>query len=171
MSSFIHSIAVSAPSVRSVAIAALMGATMLATPLTVARAEQAAVTQTQAGATAPATKGESVEQRITALHASLKITADQDAKWNAVAQAMRENAANMDKLVASSQTTPPQNLSAVDDLKSYQKFAQAHVDGLKNLIASFEKLYADMPAAQKKIADTVFDTNERKADAAPAKQG
>jgi periplasmic protein CpxP/Spy len=171
MSSFIHSIVVSAPSVRSVAVVALMGATMLATPLTAARAEQAAVTQTQAGATAPVTKGETVEQRITALHASLKITADQESRWNAVAQAMRENSANMDKLVASSRTTPPQNLNAVDDLKSYQKFAQAHVDGLKNLIASFEKLYADMPAAQKKIADTVFDTTERKADAAPAKQG
>jgi protein CpxP len=171
MSFFIHSVAVSAPSVRSVAIAALMGATMLATPLTAARAEQAAVTQAPAVATAPATKGETVEQRITALHASLKVTADQEAKWNAVAQAMRENAANMDKLVATSRTTPPQNLSAVDDLKTYQKFAQAHVDGLKNLIASFEKLYADMPAAQKKIADTVFDTNERKADTAPAKQG
>lgn len=144
---------------------------MLATPLTAARAEQAAVTQTPAVATAPATKRETVEQRITALHASLKVTADQDAKWNAVAQAMRENAANMDKLVASSRTTPPQTLSAVDDLKTYQKFAQAHVDGLKNLISSFEKLYAEMPAAQKKIADTVFDTTERKADTTPAKQG
>jgi len=171
MSSFIHSIAVSAPSARSVAIAALMGATMLATPLTAVRAQQVATPQTQAAATAPATKGETVEQRITALHASLKISANQEAKWNAVAQAMRENAANMDKLVASNRTTPPHNLSAVDDLKSYQKFAQAHVDGLKNLIASFEKLYAEMPAAQKKIADTVFDTTERKADAARAKQG
>src|SRR5437868_3740613 len=113
MSSIIHSIAVSAPSVRSVAIAALMGATMLATPLSAARAEQAAVTQTQAGATAPVTKGETVEQRITSLHGSLKITADEESKWNAVAQAMRENAANMDKLVASSRTTPPpQNLNA-----------------------------------------------------------
>ena len=84
---------------------------------------------------------------------------------------MRENAASMDKLVAASRTTPPKNLSAVDDLKSYQAFAQAHVDGLKNLIASFEKLYAGMPDAQKKIADTVFDTTEGKADTAPAKRG
>jgi ABC-type transporter Mla subunit MlaD len=147
---------------RSVAIAALMGATMLASPLTAARAEQGAAPQTQAAASATATKGETVEQRITALHGSLKITADQDAKWNAVAQAMRENAANMDKLVAANRTTPPKNLSAVDDLRTYQKFAQAHVDGLKNLISSFDKLYAAMPEAQKKVADTVFDTTERK---------
>jgi protein CpxP len=171
MSSFTHPIAMSAPFARSVAIAALMGATMLASPLSAARAEQAVAPQNQAAKAAPETKGETVEQRITNLRASLKITADQEAKWNAVAQAMRENAANMDKLVAANRTTPPQNMSAVDDLKSYQKFAQAHVDGLKNLIASFGTLYAAMPDAQKKIADTVFDTSERKADTAPGKQG
>jgi periplasmic protein CpxP/Spy len=164
MSSFIYPIAVSAPIVRSVAIAALLGATMLASPLSAARAEQAAAPQNQAaaGATdtrATETKGETVEQRITNLHAALKITPEQGTQWNAVAQAMRENATNMDKLVAATRTTPPQNMSAVDDLKSYEKFAQAHVDGLKNLIASFEKLYATMPNAQKKGADGVFSTS------------
>jgi hypothetical protein len=166
MSSFTLPIAVSAPFARSVAIAALMGATMLASPLSAARADtaanaaiqlaQAATPQSQATAGATETKAETVEQRITNLHASLKITADQEATWNAVAQAMRENAANMDKLVAATRTMPPQNMTAVDDLKSYQKFAQAHVDGLKNLIASFDKLYAAMPDAQKKVADGVF---------------
>jgi protein CpxP len=170
MSSFTHPIARSAPFARSVAIAALMGATMLASPLSAARAEQGAVPQNQsaAGATdtkGTETKGETVEQRITNLRASLKITADQETKWNAVAQAMRENAANMDKLVAANRTTPPQNMSAVDDLKSYQKFAQAHVDGLKNLIASFDKLYTAMPDAQKKVADSVFSTAGRQAAA------
>jgi protein CpxP len=158
MSSFTFPISCRAPFVRSVAIAALMGATMLATPISAARAEQAAVPHTQAAAAATETKGESVEQRITSLHAALKITAAQEAQWNAVAQAMRENAANMDKLVAANRTTPPQSMSAVDDLKSYEKFAQAHVDGLKNLIASFEKLYTAMPDAQKKVADGVFNT-------------
>jgi len=47
---------------------------------------------------------------------------------------MRENAAAVDKIVAENRTTPPQNMTAVDDLKMYQKFAQAHVDGLANLI-------------------------------------
>ena len=110
MSSFTHPIAMSAPFARSVAIAALMGATMLASPLTAARADtaanaaiqlaQAAAPQNPAAAGATETKGETVEQRITDLHAALKITPDQDAKWNGVAQAMRENAAAMDKLIA-----------------------------------------------------------------------
>ena len=159
MSSFTHPIAVSAPIVRSVAIAALMGATMLATPFAEARAEQTVAPQNHAAAAATETKGETVEQRITNLHGALKITSEQGTQWNAVAQAMRENAANMDKLIAVNRTTAPQGMSAVEDLKSYQKFAQAHLDGLKNLIGSFEKLYAVMPDAQKKVADGVFNTS------------
>jgi len=173
MSFFIHSNAVSAPLARSVAIAALMGATILATPMTAARADtvtsaalqlaQAAAPQNPAAAGATQSKGETVEERITNLHAALKITPDEETKWNGVAQAMRENAATMDKLVAANRTTPPQNLSAVDDLTTYEKFAQAHVNGLKNLISSFKTLYTAMPDAQKKTADEVFKTSGRAA--------
>jgi periplasmic protein CpxP/Spy len=173
MSSFIHSKAVSAPFARSVAIAALMGATILASPLTAARADtvasaalqlaQAATPQNPAAAGATQSKGETVEERITNLHAALKITPDEETKWNGVAQSMRENAAAMDKLVAANRTTPPQNMSAVDDLTTYEKFAQAHVDGLKNLISSFKALYTAMPDAQKKTADEVFKTSGRAA--------
>jgi hypothetical protein len=176
MSSFTHSVAGSALLARSVAIAALMGATMFASPLAAARAAtvaadglangafqlaQAAGPQKPAATGATATKGETVEQRITNLHAALKIAPDQDAKWNSVAQAMRENAAAMDKLVASTRTTAPQNTTALEDLKTYQKFAQAHVDGLKNLISSFGTLYDAMSDAQKKNADMVFATSGR----------
>jgi hypothetical protein len=171
MPSFTSPIALPAPFVRSVAIAALLGSSMFVTPLTAAlagtatdapiRFAQAATTPVVA--TAPETKGETVEQRITALHAALKITPDQDAQWNNVAQAMRENAAAMDKLVASMRTSPPQNMTAVEDLGNYQKIAQAHVDGLKNLISSFETLYNAMPDAQKKIADQVFQNTAQNA--------
>ena len=146
-----------APFVRSVAIAALLGATVLATPLTAAWAADAPV-KTAATTEATQTKGETVEQRITDLHAALKITPDEEKSWNGVAQAMRENAAAMDKLVATNRTTPPQSMSAVDDLKTYQQFAQAHVDGLKNLISAFSTLYDAMPDAQKKVADEVFQS-------------
>jgi periplasmic protein CpxP/Spy len=166
MSSFTKPLAMSAPFSRSVAIAALMGVTVLASPLTAAHADtaanvairlaQAAPTQNPAATGATETQGETVEQRITNLHTALKITPNEEALWNGVAQSMRENAAAMEKLVAQPRTTPPQNMSAVDDLKMYQKVTQAHVDGLKNLIASFGKLYAAMPDAQKKAADDVF---------------
>ena len=57
-------------------------------------------------------------------------------------------------------------MSAVDDLKTYQKFAQAHLDGLKNLLSHFEGFYAAMPDAQKKIADDVFRSTRKAATAA-----
>jgi len=155
-----HPIAAPAPFVRSVAIAALMSATFLATPLTATSAlAQTAVTSTPAAATATETTGETVEQRITTLHASLKITPAEETQWNGVAQAMRENAAAMDKLIATNRTTPPQNMTAVQDLQTYQQFAQAHVDGLKNLSTAFSTLYNAMPDTQKKVADQVFQTS------------
>jgi hypothetical protein len=106
MSSFTNSIAMSGPFARSVAIAALMGSTMLASPPTEARAAPDAVIQlvqadtSRAAARATEAKGETVEQRIRTLQRALRITSDQEPKWNAVAQAMRENAINMDTLIA-----------------------------------------------------------------------
>ena len=137
---------------RSAAVAALLSLPVVALPL----AAQAQNKPT-ATATNPAeAKDQGVEQRITQLHAELKITPDQESKWNTVAQAMRDNAANMEKLVAEKRRQPPQSMTAVDDLKTYQEFAQAHVDGLKNLTSAFSSLYDSMTDAQKKNADQVF---------------
>ena len=172
MPSSTYPIAMPVPFARSFALAALIGAATLACPLAAAYADSPANAEfrlTQAAAPNPSaaprnpaaagateTKGETVEQRITTLHSALKITSDQDAKWKAVAQAMRENAAAMEKLEAETRKIPQQTMTAVDDLNMYQKFAQAHVDGLTNLIDDFKALYASMPAAQKKNADQVF---------------
>ena len=172
MSSFTNPISLSTPFTRSLAIAALMGATMLVSPLTAARADgtTAATIQLAQAATpaaAPASsaakgateaKGDTVEQRITNLHSALKITPDEETNWNGVAQAMRENATEMQKLAADRASQSPENMTAVQDLKGYEKFARAHFEGLKNLISSFDTLYNAMPAAQKKIADEVFQT-------------
>jgi hypothetical protein len=161
----IHAPILAAPFVRTVAIAALMSTTILASPMTAAWAQNAPV-KTAATTEATQTKGETVEQRITNLHAALKITPAEETQWNGVAQAMRENASAMESLVATNRTSPPQSMSAVDDLKTYQKFAQAHVDGLKNLISAFGSLYDAMPDAQKKVADEVFKTSGRGASPA-----
>ncbi len=100
-------------------------------------------------------KGESVDQRISRLHSELKITPDEEKKWDDVAQAMRENAASMEKLLQEKHQNR-ENMTAKDDLKNYQEFAQAHVDGLKNLRSAFDDLYDAMPDGQKKVADQVF---------------
>jgi protein CpxP len=168
MSAFSLPISMSAGLTRSVAIAALMGATMLASPMTAARADGVASAPMQlAQATAPKVpavvgateaKPETVEQRITSLHSALDITATQESDWNGVAQAMRDNAAAMQKLVAAKMAADPKGMTAVADLQNYQQFAEAHVAGLKNLTSSFETLYKSMPDSQKKIADRVFQT-------------
>ncbi len=46
--------------------------------------------------------------------------------------------------------------SAVDDLKIYEKFNQAHVNGLAELIPAFTKLYGMMSRPQQIVADNVF---------------
>ena len=162
-----------------VIIASLLGATFLVSPVaaqqapqqapkhTPAQAQQAPAKtpeaktpdskQPPAAAAATSSKPETVEQRITTLKTSLKITPEQEPKWNAVAQAMRENAASMDKLVQAKKGKSAASMTAVDDLQTYQEFAQAHVDGLKNLIPAFKALYDSMPDEQKKNADMVFE--------------
>jgi hypothetical protein len=100
-------------------------------------------------------KRETVEQRVAMLHASLKITPAEEAQWTPVAQAMRDNEAAMQQLMAET-TAKPHPLNAVDDLRTYERFTQAHVSGLKNLISSFETLYQGMPDSQKALADRVF---------------
>jgi saccharopine dehydrogenase-like NADP-dependent oxidoreductase len=170
MPSLLRRLTFSAPVVRPFAIMALLGVTSLISPVTAARADPAdhapielqQSSSRQAGSEAARSKAETVEQRISNLHAALKISREQESEWNAVAQAMRENASIMQKLVADRKAQAPRGMSAVEDLKSYERFTQAHADGLKNLISAFEILYSSMPAAQQKIADQVFEKFGRK---------
>jgi hypothetical protein len=173
---------------RPLAVAALLAAPLLVSPLALSGAAAQTTTPPAATSTPPAAsgtpsaattvpgsakmsaapgtrasaRGETVEQRITTLHRELKITADQEKDWTAVAQAMRDNATSMQQLVDQThgQTAPT---TALDDLDTYQKFAQAHADGVKNLIGPFTALYNEMPDAQKKIADQVFNNSHRQA--------
>jgi protein CpxP len=138
--------------VSSVAVATLIGAAFLAAPASA----QTGPAKPPAAAAATSAKPETLDQRITELHADLKITPAQEAKWTPVATAMRENAAAMEKLVTSKKAMTPESMTAVDDLTTYQEFAQTHVDGLKNLTSAFKSLYDSMPADQKKNADQVF---------------
>jgi L-lactate utilization protein LutC len=159
---------------RVAAVAGLVGTALFSQPMLV-RAETTPIptvrlvqatpvatpAQTKAAAGATEAKVETVEQRITNLHTALKITSDEEANWKGVAVAMRENASAMEKLMADKAKRDPQTMTAVDDLKTYQMFAQTHVDGLKNLTAAFDTLYRAMPAAQQKIADSVFQNTGR----------
>jgi hypothetical protein len=126
---------------RALTFSALLGATLLGgTALS-----SAAFAQTVA-ATPPAATSST----------EMKVTANEETVWMPVAQTMRDNAAAMLKLVAEKKAQSPANMTALDDMMNYQTFAQAHVDGLKKLNATFKTLYEAMPADQKAVADETF---------------
>ena len=142
---------------RPIAIASVAGVALLAGSLAPAIAQPKESDKPPEAAAATSNKPETVEQRIETLKAALKITPDQDKKWQGVAQAMRDNASRMEKLVAEKRAIPPEKTTAVDDLKTYQEFTEARLDGLKHLTSAFKSLYDTMTPEQKKNADTVFE--------------
>jgi hypothetical protein len=158
------------PLTRSLAIASLTGAALLAGSLSPVMAQTTpdGKTTPPAAAAATSSKPETVEQRIATLKTALKITPDLEKKWDGVAQAMRDNASKMEKLVATKRAIPPEKTTAVDDLKTYQEFTEVRLDGLKHLNSAFKSLYDSMTPEQKKNADMVF---EKYSPSKPASQG
>jgi hypothetical protein len=105
---------------------------------------------------------QTVEQRIATLHSELKITKAEESDWDAVAQAMRQDAAAMRNLVAQKSRKSEQAVTALDDLRTYEQFAELHAQGLKTLLASFTTLYNSMPPQQQKLTDQVFRNAEHR---------
>jgi len=135
------------------AIAGLLGASVLLAPV----AATAGTTSSHHHAhMTSAERAETVEMRITKLHTELKITPAEEVNWTPVAQAMRDNEMKMQAMITAKKSEPAHDINAVEDLKNYEMFNQAHVDGLKVLISSFEVLYMTMPDDQKHLADDVF---------------
>jgi periplasmic protein CpxP/Spy len=160
-----------APVARTFAIASLTGAALLAASVAPTWAQTADSKDSKmppAAAAATSTKPETVEQRIVTLKAALKVTPEQEPKWTAVAQAMRDSSVQMEKLVATKRAIPPEKTTAVDDLKTYQEFTEVRLEGLKKVNSTFKSLYDSMPADQKKNADMVF---EKYGPSKPATQG
>jgi hypothetical protein len=170
-----------ASTTRNGALALILGASLFAIPAFAQGTAPAGTypstpTPAAAPAAAPAkaTKAhgnpsDRVEARIKTLHSELKITPAQDAQWNAVAQAMRQDAATMTDLIQQRQANAA-NMSAVDDLTSYGKITQAHADGVKSIVGPFSTLYASFSDEQKKTADAVFSRGPRSGKAPKAVQ-
>ena len=98
---------------------------------------------------------ERTEARIKDLQNALKITQEQQGLWNALTQVMKDNAKTLEDL-AKARADKSKNMNAVEDLKSYSKFSEANVEGMKKFIPAFEALYNSMSAEQKKNADVLF---------------
>jgi protein CpxP len=143
-----------APLAAVLTTAGFVGAPRAATP------EQAAPQAAPARPARPHATADHVEAWIAQVRARLEITAAQEARWDAVAQTMRNNAHTI-RALAEARARNEKTMTALDDLRSYEHLAEAHVEGVKKLLPRFEALYDSMSEAQKKTADTVFARFER----------
>ncbi len=134
----------------SLAVLGLVGAAAVATPPAFA-----AGTTTASDKAAAQKPIDRADERIKQLHDSLKITPDQEPKFDKLADVMRDNAKEMSAAVEK-RSAAEKTTTALDDLKAYQTIAQAHADGLKNLVPAFETLYSALSDPQKKEADELF---------------
>ena len=148
----------------AVAAMALLSAPLAGGPAAAQSAGQSAAASSPAGG--------SVEARVDAfikkLHAQLHITAAEKTEWKAFTRVMRQNARHMERAF-NKRLRDLDTMNAVDSLKSYERLAEAHVKRLKRLVPAFEKLYAALPAKQKKLADKVFREDIQKH--APPQEG
>jgi hypothetical protein len=94
------------------------------------------------------------ERQLSDLHKRLNITQAQQPQFDAFAQVIRQNAQEMNSMMGQEQ--PQKKTTAVEDLKTSAKMAQAEADGLKKLVPAMEALYASLSDQQKRIADQVF---------------
>lgn len=113
------------------------------------------------------TQESTVEQRISDLHAQLKITAAQEAQWAPFAQVMRDNAVAIDQAYQRRVQALP-TMSAADDVKSYAEISAEHAQELQKMVPVFQALYDSMPDSQKHLADQVFRANAN--HSAPARR-
>ena len=141
---------------RTAMAAGLLAATLCLAPLAASADETSHYHHHVWGKTA-GQRAETVEQRIVMLHTKLQITAGEEASWAGVAQVMRDNETHMQGMISAREAEPAHHVSAPEDLRIYEHFTQAHVEGLRALRAAFETLYNTMPAEQKLVADEVFD--------------
>ncbi len=145
---------------RAIAMATLAGALLSTVPMHESRAQQASP-QTQTMKQHAKPSADRTERRIKELHDKLRITPAQEALWGNVAASMRDNGKAL-RATVTDRSTRLKTMTAVDDLKSFQVIADQHSQGLRQLIPTFEALYASMSPAQQKNADKVFGEHQRR---------
>ena len=94
-----------------------------------------------------------LERRIGHVKSELKITPTQEPLFDTWAQAMRDNAAEMQKNFGDLRATRDQHHTAVDRLETEVQLTQLRVGQDQRLLDAFKPLYASLSADQQKTAD------------------
>lgn len=104
--------------------------------------------------------GKFVDGRIAFLKTELKITPAQEAQWQQVETAMRENAKQLDQTI----TTARQDRSkmdAVQRLEQREQFAKVRADNDARLLAAFKPLYASLSPEQQQMANQLVGAHHQ----------
>ena len=102
-----------------------------------------------------------VEARLAEAKTKLKITAQQEAQWNAFADVTRRHARASDERIKAMRDgrqsqAQGKRLTAVERLERRQQMTAAHAQRLTEVIAAAKPLYAALSAEQKAIADDML---------------
>jgi hypothetical protein len=101
--------------------------------------------------------GRHIEGRIAYLKTELKITDAQQAQFDAVANAMRDNAKAMHDAFQGLRADRSQPQTALSRMEARAKLAQLRADGEGKMLVAFRPLYQAMSPDQQKAADEMFE--------------
>ena len=105
--------------------------------------------------------GQFVEGRIAFLKAQLKITPAQEAQWQQVEAAMRENAKTLDQTITTARQNRG-NMDAVQRLELREQFAKVRADNDARLLAAFKPLYASLSPEQQQMANQLVGAHHHR---------
>ena len=115
----------------------------------------AAASEAHRHANARIIPGKFIDGRIAFLKAELKVTPAQEAQWQQVEAAMRENAKALDQTIANGRENRA-GMNAVQRLELRDQFAKVRVENNGRFLAAFKPLYASFSPEQQKMADQLI---------------
>jgi periplasmic protein CpxP/Spy len=104
--------------------------------------------------------GRFVDGRIAFLKAELKITPAQEAQWQQVEAAMRENAKQLDQSITAAHQNRG-NMDAVQRIELREQFAKVRADNDARLLAAFKPLYASLSPEQQQMANQLVGAHHQ----------
>jgi hypothetical protein len=121
----------------------------------------AAPSDARAHATEHMMPGKLIDGRIAFLKAELKITPTQEAQWQQVEAAMRENAKQLDQTITTARQNRS-NMDAVQGLELREQFAKVRADNDARLLAAFKPLYASLSPDQQQMANQLVGAHHQR---------
>jgi periplasmic protein CpxP/Spy len=99
--------------------------------------------------------GQLADGRIAFLKAELKITPAQEAQWQKVAAAMRQNADALDQTIGKARDYRGK-ADAIERMEMREQLARVRADNAARLLAAFKPLYASLSPAQQQTANALL---------------